>query len=123
MRWIFSDDTYTGLCDSLNEYDIVNLVEGPITNDEVITRMVNVLLHSDGREDEFYRETMSEFFEESGVLPDYSPDDIVELLMKVETDELCRDVRRVLSQVKSEDIADIEVTLQPTGYQIELELQ
>lgn len=122
MKWTFIDDTYTGLCDVLNELDIVNLVEvDSCTNDDVIAALAHAMLEAQLDMGEV-RNLLGDFFEDICPVEGYTGDDIALLVVESDLRAFMTDIRQILATLNGRHFTEFTIKLLPTSYQITLEV-
>lgn len=121
MKFTFIDDTYTDLCDKFNELDIVNRLNLPITNDRVITLLVECLVDAAGHLKTAQMSLTSQLLDYQPVTGD-SAGHIAADIMDSGLRELLIDISQVLTMHPNREFGNIVVGLDPTGYHIELDV-
>ena len=121
MKWIFSDLTYTDMMDKLHETDVVNCVEEPIRNDDVMFALIDGLLRTHNDLTETARE-LHEWFEIRTPINNYSSHDLAILVMECGIEHVLTDTQRILERVGSSDVRLLNVTLGPTDYTVTVDV-
>lgn len=121
MEFKFSDDTYTGLCDTLNEIDVINLVDADVTNQEIIAMLADVIIRNDAIDVAVSGELI-DAINDLAPIDGYTSEDIAQLILESELDNFIKDMRQVIRGVGDRAVTVVDVELKGTCYMVEVEL-